>query len=90
MGDRGYDAPMPVPVMMLSIPATVLLLAAVLVWSTVAERRVLSPRALVFRVVQARRTTPDFVEAFVARECQHLLMPRAGTLNRNGRGATRP
>ncbi len=68
---------MPVVVMMLSIPATVLLLAAILVWSAMAERRVLSPRALVFMVVQARHTTADFADAFVARECRHLLAQRA-------------
>ncbi|HVL93169.1 MAG TPA: hypothetical protein VM264_07480 [Acidimicrobiales bacterium] len=67
---------MPVVAMVLSIPFTLVILAAVLALSAVAEQRVLSPRAMVIRVVRARRTSPDFVEAFVARECAPLLARR--------------
>ncbi|MEO6120948.1 MAG: hypothetical protein ABIW46_08655 [Acidimicrobiales bacterium] len=64
---------MPLPAMLLSIPLTVVLLATMLALSAGVERHVLSSRSLVIRVVRARHTSPDFVEAVVAREWAPLL-----------------
>lgn len=58
---------------LMAVPGTVLLLAAVLYLSAVAEQRFLSPRSLILGVVRARRSTPEFAEAFVARQFELLL-----------------
>ncbi len=49
------------------------MLAAVLYLSAVAERRLLSPRRLILGAARARRSTPEFAEAFVARQFDRLL-----------------
>ncbi|HEX2039165.1 MAG TPA: hypothetical protein VHF47_05455 [Acidimicrobiales bacterium] len=58
---------------LLVIPGTLLLLAAVLYLSALAEERFLSPRSLILSTVRARRTSPEYAEAFVARQFERLL-----------------
>ncbi len=58
---------------MLFVPGTVLLLATVLFVSALAEQRFLSPRSMILGTVRARRSTPEYVEAFVARQSERLL-----------------
>ncbi len=58
---------------LLAVPATLLLLAAVLYLSAFAESRFLCPRSLIVSAVRTRRTTPEYVEAFVARQYERLL-----------------
>ncbi|MGQ0520659.1 MAG: hypothetical protein ACT4PX_05865 [Actinomycetota bacterium] len=60
---------------LLAVPGTCLLLSLILLMSAVAERRFLSPRSLIRRAVRARNT-PEFAEAFVARQLETLLGER--------------
>jgi hypothetical protein len=64
------------PLLMLSIPMTVVLLAGLLFLSAFVERRFLSPRAVVLSSVRARRSTPEYTEALVAKEFEELLRRR--------------
>lgn len=64
------------PLLMLSIPITVLLLAGVLFLSAVVEQRFLSPRAVVMSSVRARRSTPEYTEHLVAKQFEELLRRR--------------
>ncbi|MGH9179143.1 MAG: hypothetical protein ACRD0N_11410 [Acidimicrobiales bacterium] len=57
---------------LLAIPGTCALLALLLFMSAYAEQRFLSPRSLIRRAVRARNT-PEFAEAFVARQFDRLL-----------------
>ncbi len=59
--------------LLLSIPATPLLLGAVLLLSAKAEERFLSPRSLILSVTRARWNSPEYAEAIVAREFERLL-----------------
>ena len=61
------------PLFLLSIPVTVMLLAGVLFLSGLVEQRFLSPRAVVLSTVRARRSTPEYTEALVARQFEELL-----------------
>ena len=58
---------------LLMIPGTLVLLAAILFLSDVAEQRIVSPRALILRAVTGRRTTPEHAEALVVAEVERLL-----------------
>jgi len=64
------------PLVLLSIPATVVLLAGVLFLSAVVEERVLSPRAVVLSTVRARRSSPEYAETMVAKQFEDLLRRR--------------
>ena len=59
--------------MLLTIPGTVSLLMGLLFVSALVEERVLSPQALILRVARSRGSTPEYAEAFVAREFDRLL-----------------
>lgn len=59
--------------LLLSVPGTVLLLAGVLFLSAYVEQRFLSPRAVVHATVRARRSTPEYAEALVAKQFEELL-----------------
>lgn len=61
-----------------AIPGTVILLAAILALSALAEQRFLSPRSMILATVRARRTTPEYAEAYVARQFEVLLRDRPG------------
>ena len=71
MALSGYEAG--VALLLLSIPGTPALLAAVLWLSEVVERRCLSPRSLVIVVARSRRNSPEYAEAFVARHLDPIL-----------------
>ena len=58
---------------LLAIPGTFVLLLGLLLLSALVEERVLSPQALILRVARARASTPEYAEAFVAREFDRLL-----------------
>jgi hypothetical protein len=62
--------------LLLFVPGTIALLATVLFLSALAEQRFLSPRSMILGAVRARRSTPEFAEAFVARQSERLLRPR--------------
>lgn len=57
----------------LAAPFTWLLLWAVLALSEWAERRALSPPALIVASTRGRRTRPEHVERLVAQEYDRLL-----------------
>ncbi len=59
--------------LLLSIPGTLALLVAVLYLSAVTEERLLSPRSLILSTVRARGSSPEYAEAFVARQFERLL-----------------
>lgn len=59
--------------LLLSIPLTFVLLTGLLYLSAMAERRFLSPRAVVLSTVKARRSTPEYTEAMVAKQFEELL-----------------
>lgn len=61
------------PLLLLSIPMTMLLLGGVLFLSGFVEQRFLSPRAVVLSTVRARRSSPEYAEALVARQFEDLL-----------------
>lgn len=63
--------------LLLSIPITVFLLGGVLFLSAVVEQRFLSPRAVVLSTVRARRSTPEYTEAMVAKQFEQLLRRRS-------------
>ncbi|HVM06641.1 MAG TPA: hypothetical protein VM242_15895 [Acidimicrobiales bacterium] len=59
--------------LLLAVPGTVVLLTAILALSAAAERRFLSARSLIVSVARARRSSPEFAEAFVARQFERIL-----------------
>ncbi len=58
---------------LLSVPGSLLALAALLFLSAVLDAHVLSPRSMIVSAARARRTEPEYTEAFVAREFDRLL-----------------
>ena len=58
---------------LLAVPGTSGLLSLVLFMSAVAEDHFLSPRSLIRGAVRARNNTPEYAEAFVARQFERLL-----------------
>ena len=59
--------------LLLAVPGTSVLLAVILALSAAAERHFLSARSLIVGVARARRGTPEFAEAFVARQFERIL-----------------
>jgi UPF0716 family protein affecting phage T7 exclusion len=58
---------------LLAIPGTITLLMGLLFISALVEERILSPQALILRVARNRGGSPEYAEAFVAREFDRLL-----------------
>ena len=58
---------------LLAIPGTLSLLMGLLFLSALVEERILSPQALILRVARQRGGSPEYAEAFVAREFDRLL-----------------
>lgn len=58
---------------LVTIPAALVFLSALLWMSAVAEQRFLSPRSLIVSAARARLTEPEYAEALVAREYERLL-----------------
>jgi hypothetical protein len=58
---------------LLMIPGTLFLLALLLFLSQWAETRVVSSRALILKVVNGRRTSPEVTERLVAEEVERIL-----------------
>ena len=65
-------------VLLMFVPGTVALLAAVLFLSALAEERFLSSRSLIVGVVRTKGNTPEYAEAFVAKEFDRLLRVQQG------------
>ena len=61
-----------------TIPGTLLLLVGILYLSALAEERFLSPRSLILGVMRVRGNTPEYVEAFVARQLAQVLRDHPG------------
>ena len=59
--------------LLLGLPAAFILVVGVLAVSSLLEQRVLSPRSMIVSAARARRSPPEFAEAFVAREVERLL-----------------
>lgn len=74
----GYADPMSTAWLIAAIPGTLAFLAIILALSAVAEERFLSPRSLILAVVRARRNTPEYAEAYVARQLEQLLADQRG------------
>ena len=58
---------------LLLIPGTLALLLALLLLSAVVEERALSPQSLILQVARTKSSSPEYAEAFVAREFDKLL-----------------
>lgn len=63
---------------LLTIPGAVVVLMGILSLSQAVEQRVLSPRAMIVSAARARRTSPDYVEGFVAGQLERLLREAQG------------
>lgn len=61
-----------------AIPGTLVLMAALLALSGFVEQHFLSPRSLILGAVRARHNTPEYTEAFVARQLDLLLLQEPG------------
>lgn len=64
---------MPAWVVPIVIPAAFAILVGVLWISAWVESSVLSPRSMIVSAARARRTTPEYSEALVAREFERLI-----------------
>jgi len=58
---------------LLMIPGTLFVLALLLFLSQWAETRVVSSQALILKVVNGRRTSPEVTERLVAEEVERIL-----------------
>ena len=58
---------------LLFVPGTFFVLFGLLMLTVLAERRILSPRALILQVSRSRMAGPDHIETVVAREYERLL-----------------
>ena len=58
---------------LLFIPGTLFFLFGLLMLTVMAERRILSPRALILQATRSRMAGPDHIETMVAREYERLL-----------------
>jgi hypothetical protein len=61
------------PVLLLVVPGALLALAALLVMTAVVEQRVLCPRSMILSTARAKHASPEYAEAFVAKEVERLL-----------------
>lgn len=74
----GYEEFMSTGWLIAAIPGTVALMAALLALSGFVEQHFLSPRSLILGAVRARHNTPEYAEAFVARQLEILLLQEPG------------
>ncbi len=70
---------MPGAWVVLFVPGTLALLAAILFLSALAEE-FLSPRSLIVGAVRSRRNSPEQAEALVVREYERLISTAQGRL----------
>jgi hypothetical protein len=59
--------------LLLLIPGTFVLLLGLLLLSALVEEKVLSPQSMILQVAKARSSSPEYAEAFVAREFDRML-----------------
>ena len=59
--------------LLLLIPGSLVLLLGLLLLSALVEERVLSPQSMILHVARTRASSPEYAEAFVAREFDRLL-----------------
>jgi hypothetical protein len=59
--------------LLLGVPGALMFVSCLLALSSQLEGRVLSPRSMIVSAAKARRSQPEFTEAFVAREVERLL-----------------
>ena len=64
---------------LMAVPGTCVLLTGVLFLSAWIEQRMLSPRMLIRGAARARRSSPEFAEAYVARQFERLLRDAANS-----------
>lgn len=58
---------------LLLIPGTFVLLLGLLLLSALVEERVLSPQSMILQVAKTKASSPEYAEAFVAREFDRML-----------------
>lgn len=68
----GYDSYVQFP-LILAVPAVFLVLFGLLALTVIVEQRILHPRSMILSTARARRVSPEYAEAFVARETERLL-----------------
>ena len=59
--------------LLLLIPGTLVLLLGLLLLSALVEERVLSPQSMILQVAKTKASSPEYAEAFVAREFDRML-----------------
>ncbi|MFP5327675.1 MAG: hypothetical protein ACLGHT_09375 [Acidimicrobiia bacterium] len=59
--------------LLLAIPGALLALCGLLALTAMVEQRVLCPRSMILSTARARKVSPEYAEAFVARETERLL-----------------
>lgn len=59
--------------LVLSVPGILVALCGLLALTAYAEQRILHPRSMILSAVRARGSSPEYAEAFVAREVERLL-----------------
>ena len=64
---------MPSWLLLVALPLTLVIPCVLLLLSDMAEKRILSPQSMILSTAKARRSTPEFSEALVAREFERLL-----------------
>ena len=68
----GYDVFVEFP-LLLAVPVVFLVLCGLLALTVIVEQRILHPRSMILSTARARRVSPEYAEAFVARETERLL-----------------
>ena len=68
----GYDSNVQFP-LILAIPAAFAVLCGLLALTVLVEQRILHPRSMILSTARARKVSPEYAEAFVARETERLL-----------------
>ena len=59
--------------LVVAVPGSLIFVSLLLALSALLEGRILSPKAMIMSAARARRSQPEFTEAFVAREVERLL-----------------
>ena len=70
--DAGYDFNVGFP-LVLAVPGVFIVLCGLLALTVIVERRILHPRSMILSTARARKVSPEYAEAFVARETERLL-----------------
>lgn len=69
---KGYDSLVEIT-LLLAVPLSLMVLCGLLALTVVVEQRVLCPKSMILSTAKARSVSPEYAEAFIARETERLL-----------------